>query len=296
MDLNSIGNMNLHLRTMEMKSMWNMRKKNNDYTSKGQMRLDQMFESMYGTSAEENGGTDKKLSAIQQKLYNGGKLTPEEKEYLKAKNPQAYNELVQEEQEQKAYEQELRRCQTKEEVERVKMTRIGQSLSTVNEVKNNPNIPKEKKLALIAREKRRTDAVNESTQKFIESGEYAKLPTEAEKALAEKKEAEREKQKAEALQEAAKENAEAITKAPKQAASPEKTDETANIEETETIKTQEVKDPDAAKPDSVLPASERYVESAEERKVRRAKAKAAYNSAASADFEAKSIRTIDEKA
>lgn len=291
MDLNSIGNMNLHLRTMEMKSMWNMRKKNNDYTSKGQMRLDQMFESTYGASAEENGGTDKKLSAIQQKLYNGGKLTPEEREYLKAKNPQAYNELVQEEQEQKAYEQELRRCQTKEEVERVKMTRIGQSLSTVNEVKNNPNIPKEKKLALIAREKRRTDAVNESTQKFIESGEYAKLPTEAEKALAEKKEAEREKQKAEALQEAAKENAEAITKAPKQAASPEKTDETANIEETETIKTQEVKDPD-----SVLPASERYVESAEERKVRRAKAKAAYNSAASADFEAKSIRTIDEKA
>ena len=95
MDLNSISNMNINLRNMEMKSMWDMRKRNKDFDSKGQQRLDQMFESMYGANAEENNGTDKKLSGIMQKYYNGGKLTSEEREYLRVKNPQAYNELVQ---------------------------------------------------------------------------------------------------------------------------------------------------------------------------------------------------------
>ena len=47
MDFNMIGNMNTHLRTMELKTMWSMRKKNNDYSSKGQLRLDQMYEQMY---------------------------------------------------------------------------------------------------------------------------------------------------------------------------------------------------------------------------------------------------------
>ena len=297
MDLNSIGNMNINLRNLEMKSMWDMRKRNKDYDSKGQQRLDQMFESMYGANTEETNGTDKKLTGIMQKYYNGSKLTTEEREYLRVKNPQAYNELVAEEQEQKAYEQELRRCKTKEEVKRVKMTHLGQSLSTVNEVKNNPHIPKEKKLEWIAREKRRTDNINESTQKFIESGRYAKLPTEAEKALAEKKKAEREKLKAEAVKEAAKENTEAIFQTPEQNEPTDrpKTDRTNEIPKTEESKSMESKaDTDLTKPDSVLPEAERHTESAEERKVRRAKARAAYTAAA-ADFAPKNS-TIQTKA
>lgn len=292
MDLNSMSNMNINLRNMEMKSMWDMRKRNKDFDSKGQQRLDQMFESMYGANAEEEHGTDKKLSGIMQKYYNGGKLTTEEREYLRVKNPQAYNDLVAEEQEQKAYEQELRRCKTKEEVERVKMNRIGESLSTVNAVKNNPNIPKAQKLALIAREKRRTDNINESTQKFIESGRYAKLPTEAEKALAEKKEAEREELRTETVQEAAKENAESITEEP---ASPAPSEE--STETDEPIETQKVKEleRDFLKLDSVLPESERHVESAEERKVRRARANAAYTAAPASDLTPTST-TIDKKA
>lgn len=291
MDLSNIGSMNINLRNMEMKSMWEMRKRNKDFHSKGQQRLDEMFESLYGADAEEKRGTDQKLSDIMQKYYTGGKLTAEERDYLRVKNPQAYNDLVAEEQEQKAYEQELRRCKTKEEVERLKMTRLGESLSTVNEIKNNPNIPTEKKLALIAREKRRTDNVNESTQKFIESGRYAKLPTEAEKALAEKKEAEREELRAEAVQEAAKEQSEMSTDASEESPSAEESKAAERIEK-QKLKELEL---DFLKPDSVLSQAERYTESAEERKVRQAKARAAYAPAPASDFTLASTG-VDKKA
>ncbi len=292
MDFNSIGNMNLHLRTMELKSMWSMRKKNQDYTSKGQQRLDQMFESMYGANADEKEKAQQRLSEIMQKYYNGGKLTSEEKEFLRTRNPQAYNEIVQEEQEQKAFEKELERCETKEDVERLKMNHINGALAGISKVENNPNIPKAAKLAAFARAKRYVDNVVKSTQKFIESGAYSKLPTDAEKALAEKKELEREKQQLEAVQETAKETTEAVVKEPEQAETVEKTDE--RTEETKPVKTQETTETDIIKPDSVLPESERYVESAEERKVRRAKAKAAYAGASSFDFRPQNM--IDKKA
>ena len=90
------------------------------------------------------------------------------------------------ESEQKNYEQELKRCKTKEEVQRVRMAHAATSLSNVNEIKNNPNIPESKKLELVWNEHRKNMALQQSTQDFIESGKYAKLPTEAEKQKAEK--------------------------------------------------------------------------------------------------------------
>lgn len=173
--------------------MWNMRKQNNDYTSKGQERLDQMFEQMYGVNGQREDGTDNRLQKIRDKLTYGGNLSPDKMEYLRQKDPKTYAELKNEEMEQKAYEKDLRRCKTKEDVERLKMNRINQSLSVISATKNNPNIPKGQKLGIIMKEKRRMDHVNESTAKFVKSGEYAKLPTEVEEALARQEETERKK-------------------------------------------------------------------------------------------------------
>lgn len=299
MDLNSIGNMNIHLRNMELKSMWNMRKRNHDYTSKGQQRLDQMFESLYGANADEKEKAQKHLSEIMQKYYNGGKLTSEEKEYLRTHNPQAYNEIVQEEQEQKAFEQELHRCETKEDVERLKMNHINGALAGVSKVENNPNISKADKLAAFARAKRYVDNAIQSTQKFIESGEYAKLPTDAEKALAEKKEAEREELRMEAMQEAAKEQTEAVIKSSEKTESASPSAQNKEADEISVLQKQKVteleRELELPKPDSVLPESERYTESAEERKVKRARARAAYTAAPASDFTI-THKSIDEKA
>lgn len=86
--------------------------------------------------------------------------------------------------ERKSYERDLKRCRTKDEVERVKMTRLGASLSTVKSISNNPNIPESAKLGNIMVEYAKMKAVAEVTVKFVQSGAYAKLPTDAEYAEA----------------------------------------------------------------------------------------------------------------
>lgn len=313
MNFNMIGNMNTHLRTMELKSMWNMRKQNNDYTSKGQERLDQMFERMYGVNGQKEDGTDNRLQKIRDKLTYGGNLSPDELEYLRQKDPKTYAELKNEEMEQKAYEKELRRCKTKEDVERLKMNRINQSLSVISATKNNPNIPKGQKLGIIMKEKRRMDRVNESTAKFVKSGEYAKLPTEAEEALARQEEAERKKAEQTPREEepAQDETPDADkTERPESPDAPAKAAEDGKPEKTETAEpkpaepskaetkaeTPEEKKLDRARTRAAMPEmfqTKGAVESPTERKVRRAKAKAAY-AAAATHFQPKSASpTLD---
>lgn len=195
MDFSGIGNVNAYLKNLKMQTQWNLKQQTGNYSAKGKS-LDQWLESPMKKTAEatqvqaqvdaqrENG--DDKLREILQKLEAGGKLTREEREYLQAKDPQAYQELVAEEQEQKAYEQALRRCTTKEEVGRLRMGRIGASLARVQSVEHNSAVPMSKKLEIAMGEKRRVDAIAESTRRFVESGEYAKLPTQAEESQAQK--------------------------------------------------------------------------------------------------------------
>lgn len=303
MNFNSIGNMNTYLRTTELKSMWNLRKKNNDYASKGQERLDQMFERIYGKNSEEENGTDSRLSDIRSKLYAGKSLTPDEMEYLRQKDPQTYNDLQQEKLEQKAFEKKLQRCKTKEEVERLKMNRINQSLATISSVENNPAIPKGEKLGIILKEGRRIKKMEESVEKFVRSGEFSKLPTEAEEALARKEEAARKK--------AQKTPEEPIRK---ESEKTEKTEESAETERTDAA--QDMGKPtEAAKPEIELETPEEKkteqarmaanvsrpfdqepaADSPELRKVRRARAKAAY-AAHSAEFMPHSISSLDRNA
>ncbi len=57
---------------------------------------------------EDESGKDEKLSSILQKAYTGKKLTADERQYLQAKNLLSCQKLQANEQEQKAYEQELK--------------------------------------------------------------------------------------------------------------------------------------------------------------------------------------------
>lgn len=131
-------------------------------------------------------GSAKLQAQIDLKLNSGQKLTAEEKEYLRKNNPEAYQHVKNLEAEQENYERELKKCQTKDEVERVKMLHTAASLSAVNNIMNNPNIPENKKFELVMREHQKNSALQESTREFVESGRYAKLPTEAERLKAEK--------------------------------------------------------------------------------------------------------------
>lgn len=171
---------------MEMQMKWQRKKETGDFTADGSTKLDAV-----GRQAEEirkanADGSTKMAKQIDLKLNSGKKLTAEEMEYLQTHDPQKYQRVKQIEAEQKNYENELKRCKTKDEVQQLRMAHTAASLSAVNSIKNNPAIPEEKKLELIMQEHRKNQAFTETTAEFVESGKYAKLPTEEERQKAEK--------------------------------------------------------------------------------------------------------------
>ena len=173
---------------MEMQMKWQKKQDTSDFTADGSMKLDldptrRQAEQIKQSRAD---GSDSLARQIDLKLNSGQKLTAEEMEYLRKNDPQAYQKVKSIETEQKNYEKELKKCKTKEEVERVKMAHTATSLSAVNSIMNNPVIPEEKKFELVMQEHRKNQAMQTTTQEFVESGQYAKLPTEAERQKAEK--------------------------------------------------------------------------------------------------------------
>ena len=176
-----------YTKNMEMQMKWQQKKDNNDFTADGSTKLKDptawQAEELRKAQAD---GSSKLSSQIRMKLANGKKLTQEEMEYLQKNDPQTYQKVKSIEAEKKSYEKELKNCKTKEDVQRVRMNRTAASLSVVNNVKNNPAIPESAKLGVIWQELQKNMALEETIEKFVESGRYAKLPTEAEKAAAEK--------------------------------------------------------------------------------------------------------------
>lgn len=187
MNFFTVQSLNSYTKNMEMQMKWQKKKASGDFTADGTTTIaDSVKQQAEEIRKANKDGTTKMTAQIELKLNSGQKLTAEELAYLRDHDPQAYQRVKATEMEQKHYEQELKRCKTKEEVQRVKMAHAATSLNMVNEIKNNPNIPESKKLELIWNEHRKNKALEESTQEFVESGKYAKLPTEAEKQKAEK--------------------------------------------------------------------------------------------------------------
>lgn len=188
MNFLTVQSLNAYTRNMEMQMKWQKKQDNSDFTADGSMKLDndptrRQAEQIRQSRAD---GSDQLAKQIDLKLNSGQKLTAEEMDYLRTHDPQTYQRVKSIETEQKNYENELKKCKTKEEVERVKMTHTAASLGAVNSIMNNPVIPEEKKFELVMQEHRKNQALQVTTQEFVESGEYAKLPTEAERLKAEK--------------------------------------------------------------------------------------------------------------
>lgn len=247
MDFSTIGSIDNYTKTLNMQAQWNLKKKSGDVTSHTPS-FDEWLKSSTQSAEEESGSNnDEKLSSILQKAYTGKKLSEDELNYLQTKDPLSYQKIRSIQQEQKSYEQELKKCKTKEDVQRLKMSRIASSLSTVKSIENNPHITQEKKLQLINLEKMRCDKLERTTHAYVKSGEYEQLPSEAEQTKAHQ-EMEKAEQHTEVEQ----------SKEPAQMEQAEKVDEFSTKEQDD-------------KPDTIVDP-----ESPEMRKVRRAKAKAAY--------------------
>ena len=187
MDFSVMQSIGMYTKNMEMQMKWKQKKANNGFTADGSTKLSDPTARQAEEIREAQADGSSKLSAqIRTKLAAGKKLTREEMDYLQKNDPQTYQKARAIEEEQKSYEEELKRCRTKEDVQRVKMNHTAASLSTVNNVKNNPAIPEGAKLGIMWQELMKTRALEETMGEFVKSGRYAQLPTEAEKAEAEK--------------------------------------------------------------------------------------------------------------
>lgn len=114
------------------------------------------------------------------KLKSGGKLTSEEVQYLQEHDPEALAKYREAQAQKKAYENELKNCKTKEEVQQAKMNKLGNFVSEAKAIVNDPYIPKAKKLELMNQLNNKVCMIAEAHDKFTESTQYRDMPTEQE--------------------------------------------------------------------------------------------------------------------
>lgn len=134
-------------------------------------------------SLERQAQTERERSATSElytKLKTGGTLTEEEIAYLKEHDPEALAEYEKAQTEKKAYENALKNCRTKEDVQRLKLNRMGSFAAQAKEIASNPYIPKDKKVTLMQRLNNEVCLIRDAHQAFEKSRAYEELPEEQE--------------------------------------------------------------------------------------------------------------------
>ena len=132
---------------------------------------------------KEQAANERKRSATSElytKLQSGGTLTAEEIAYLKENDPQALADYERAQAEKKAYENALKNCKTKEEVDRLKLNRMGNFAAQAKSIANSPYIPKDKKLEMMQKLNNEVCLIRDAHNEFVKSRVYEELPEEAE--------------------------------------------------------------------------------------------------------------------
>lgn len=187
MDFSTISSVNSYVKSIELKQKWQKKKEENNLAPQSQFEFwaEEQRKQAQGIPGTASKNKNMSMDAIQTKIANGKNLTYEEEEYLRQTSPVTLQHYKAAKAERDAYERDLKRCKTKDEVERLKTAHISSSLATINSVRNNPDIPKGDKYAILMVENQKMNAIAKITAKFVQSGEYADLPTEEEKRRAE---------------------------------------------------------------------------------------------------------------
>ena len=119
-------------------------------------------------------------NGIANKVMSGKTLSAEEIEYLQQKNPELLKKYQEMQEEKKSYERQLRRCKTKEEVERVRVNKINGYLAQAKSISHNAVIPKGEKKAMLEEIMARLTNMEKVHAKFVKSEQYRKMPREQE--------------------------------------------------------------------------------------------------------------------
>ena len=118
------------------------------------------------------------MAQVDTKVKSGEELTPEEKKYLQEKNPDAYRQYTEVQNAKKSYERQLRQCETKEDVEKLKTIKMGTFLAEAKSIASNSNIPKGQKLGLLGKIQAKVNGIQKVHIKFTNTPAYQSLPEE----------------------------------------------------------------------------------------------------------------------
>ena len=166
---------------LEMTQKWEQKKLSGNILKKGDTLLspeEQQIRTFEEQLEQNREGSE--YSTIYAKIQSGRKLSPEEEDKLREKDPKMYMEYKAEQMEQEAYEKRLKNCKTKEEAEKLHVNRLNGKLSELKSIVNNPNIPKSEKVKAAQRILGETTKTVQIFQAFTTSVDFKKLPTEEE--------------------------------------------------------------------------------------------------------------------
>lgn len=147
-----------------------------------------------------------RLEEISSKIRSGQDLTSEEIEYLQKECPQLYRDYVEIKNEKEAYERKLKNCETKEEVDRLKVNQMGQYVAQAKKTFNNPNIPLSEKYRIACKILGKISGISEVEAEFKASAAYKELESEQDIRRREHAEAEASEELAKELGESETEN------------------------------------------------------------------------------------------
>ncbi|MCH5193994.1 MAG: hypothetical protein J1F11_08545 [Oscillospiraceae bacterium] len=192
MDIMSCS-INSYLKNMDMQFKWQQNQASGNYrpsvqnTQAAKYRtVDEWVGAQREKSDDDEEKKNKQLNEIKNKYLSGKVLTQKEKNYLQINDPAAYARMQAAETAGKIYENQLMTCRTKDDVNRYKMSHCGSALSNIKSIMSDRSMSQEEKLNAVMTEKKKMDAVNKAEWEFIKRGDYARLPSMAEKMKAER--------------------------------------------------------------------------------------------------------------
>lgn len=169
-----------------LNNKWMQKKESGNVLSKQELNerstwtSEQFMVADFQDQLEHNREAEKRQK-IDNKIMSGGSLSPEEISYLEKNDPAALKKYHETKEEKEAYKEKLRQCKTKEEVDRVKLQKLGELESSLSSVVNDPAIPKSAKLAKAQEILAKTNNIEAAHLEFVKSAEYQCLPTDEEK-------------------------------------------------------------------------------------------------------------------
>lgn len=169
-----------------LNNKWMQKKESGNVLSKQELNerstwtSEQFMIADFQDQLEHNRETQKRQK-IDNKIMSGGSLSPEEISYLEKNDPVALKKYRENKEEKESYKEKLRQCKTKEEVDRVKLQKLGELESSLSSVVNDPTIPKSAKLAKAQEILAKTNNIEAAHLEFVKSADYQSMPTDDEK-------------------------------------------------------------------------------------------------------------------